>query len=163
IEASTDYVFFTKDNNLIKKSVVSINVSNASIEEVLNLCFKDLPLSYKIIDKTIVIGKKEKPKVSAAESAAKPAAVPITGKVTDKKGVPLPGVSVKLRGTSIGTVTDADGNYSLSVPERKGTLVFTYIGFSTQEIVIGNDQTINAVLQEETSALSEVVVVGYGT
>src|SRR5690606_34892814 len=67
------------------------------------------------------------------------------------------------RGTSIGTVTDADGNYSLSVPERKATLVFTYIGFSTQEIVIGNDQTINAVLQEETSALSEVVVVGYGT
>lgn len=164
IEASTDYVFFSKDYNLIKKSVVSIHVSNASIEEVLDLCLKNLPFSYKIIDKTIVIRKKEKTASSLMEKETTIVAVPpIKGKVTDSKGVPLAGVSVKVKGTSIGTVTDASGNYALSVPDTKGVLVFTYIGFSTREIPMGSDAASHVVLQEEASALSEIVVVGYGT
>jgi len=87
----------------------------------------------------------------------------ITGQVSDAEGQALQGVSVKLKGSSIGAVTDAEGRYSLQVSEAGGVLVFSYIGFATQEIPIGTGSAINATLVAETSSLSDVVVVGYGT
>jgi len=85
----------------------------------------------------------------------------ITGKVTDVSGLGIPGVTVQVKGTTIGTITDIDGKYSISV--NQGVLRFSYIGFVAQEIPITNQTTIDIVLAEETKALNEVVVVGYGT
>ncbi len=85
----------------------------------------------------------------------------ITGKVTAADGLGLPGVTIQLVGTTIGTATDIDGNYNLNVPD--GILRFSFIGFVTQEITIANQSVINLVLLEDTKLLSEVVVVGYGT
>lgn len=85
----------------------------------------------------------------------------ITGKVTDTKGVPLPGVSILLVGTSTGTITDLAGFYKISV--NQGVLRFSYIGFVSQDFQITNQTTIDVVLEEETSILNEVVVIGYGT
>src|SRR5690606_2670041 len=79
------------------------------------------------------------------------------------EGQALQGVSVKLKGSSIGAVTDAEGRYSLQVSEAGGVLVFSYIGFATQEIPICTSPTINATLVAEASSLSDVVVIGYGT
>lgn len=87
----------------------------------------------------------------------------ITGRVTDTNGDPLPGVSVKLKGSSQGTTTNADGKYTLNVLEDVGILVFTSIGFTTQEFPIKGRRLINVKLAEESNALNEVVVVGYGT
>jgi TonB-linked SusC/RagA family outer membrane protein len=84
----------------------------------------------------------------------------ISGKVTDAQGGGVPGVTVLVKGTTSGTVTDIDGKYSLNV--TGGSLVFSYIGFVTQEIVVENQTTINVVLQEDTKMLDEVVVIGYG-
>ncbi|TNF42384.1 MAG: TonB-dependent receptor, partial [Bacteroidetes bacterium] len=87
----------------------------------------------------------------------------IQGKITDSGNNPLPGVSVVVKGMTIGTVTDVDGVYSLVVPANAVTLIYSYIGMSTQEITIGDQSTINVVLQEDVVGLDEVVVVGYGT
>lgn len=86
----------------------------------------------------------------------------VSGVVTSSTdGEPMPGVAIMVKGTSTGVVTDIDGNYSINVP-ADGTLIFSFIGFSTQEIVVGNQTTINVVLEEETAMLEDLVVVGYG-
>ncbi len=88
--------------------------------------------------------------------------VVIRGMVLDKDGLPLPGVTVTVPGASYGTVTDLDGNYSITVPEGS-SLVFSFIGFEKQTVLVGNKSTIDVTLIEELSSLDEVVVIGYGT
>lgn len=92
-------------------------------------------------------------------------AIIITGKVTDGNGQGIPGTSVSLKGTTLGTNTDTDGNFRLQIPEGTSspTLVFSYVGYATQEIAVGSQTTINVQLKDDSRALSEVVVVGYGT
>src|SRR5690606_34666436 len=86
----------------------------------------------------------------------------ISGTVTDQNGEPLPGVTVSVEGTTIGTATDIDGKYTLEVPDG-ATLVFSFIGFQTQRVAAGSRSVINITLVEDISSLEEVVVVGYGT
>ena len=87
----------------------------------------------------------------------------VTGKVSDDKGEGLPGVTVLLKGTSIGTSTDPAGKYSLNVPNGDGTLVISFIGYNTQEVAVNNRTSINVTLSADVKSLEEVVVVGYGT
>ncbi|MFS4493095.1 SusC/RagA family TonB-linked outer membrane protein [Maribacter sp. 2308TA10-17] len=86
----------------------------------------------------------------------------VTGTVTDDQG-PLSGASVVVKGTTVGAVADFDGNYSIDVPDGSNTLIFSYVGYSAQEVAIDGRSSINVVMQEDAQALSEVVVVGYGT
>lgn len=86
----------------------------------------------------------------------------VTGKVSDTSGV-LPGVNVVVQGTTIGAVTDFDGNYAISVPEAENVLVFSYVGYNKQTVSIDGRSTVNVTMAEDAEALSEVVVVGYGT
>jgi TonB-dependent starch-binding outer membrane protein SusC len=95
--------------------------------------------------------------------ASKPVAVTITGRVTDETNQGLPGVNVLLKGTTNGTTTDGTGKYSLSVPDATGTLVFSYIGYTTEEVAINGRSTIDVSLVADIQSLSEVVVVGYGS
>lgn len=88
--------------------------------------------------------------------------IAVSGTVTDNQGQPLPGASVVLKGTTVGVQTDFDGNYTLADIPGNGTLVFSYIGFTTQEVPVNGRTTINVALEEDTQALDEVVVVGYG-
>jgi len=87
----------------------------------------------------------------------------ITGKVTDDAGMPLPGATVQVKSTSIGVITDFDGNYTISVPQDGITLIFSYLGFIKQEILIDGQSNINVVMQADSESLDEIVVVGYGT
>jgi len=88
----------------------------------------------------------------------------VTGKVTDSQtGEPMPGVNVVIKGTTIGTITDSNGDYSISVPDRNVTLIFSFIGYSSQEIQLAGRTTLNVSLVSETVGLEEVVVIGYGT
>jgi TonB-linked SusC/RagA family outer membrane protein len=88
----------------------------------------------------------------------------IKGKVTDKEnGDGLPGVNVVVRGTSTGTTTDGTGNYTLSIPDNGATLVFSFVGYVSQEVEVGNRSTLDVTIQSDSKALSEVVVIGYGT
>lgn len=96
----------------------------------------------------------------AIHSAELPIQQTIGGMVTDQNGVPLPAVNVFLKGTTVGTQTDFDGNYALEGSEGQ-TLVFSYVGYETQEIVIGDQDVIDVSLQEDASQLDEIVVMGY--
>jgi len=88
---------------------------------------------------------------------------PITGKVIDITGAPLPGVTIMIKGTTTGTVTDIDGNYTLKIPEGAKVLVFSYIGMNPEEVQINNQSVINITLKENSIAVEGVVVIGYGT
>lgn len=89
--------------------------------------------------------------------------IPVTGKVTDENGEPLPGATVIIKGTSNGTITDMDGNFSLNVPSEASVLVFSFVGFVTEEVTVGDQTVIDMVLISDITALEEVVVIGYGT
>lgn len=86
----------------------------------------------------------------------------VTGRVVDAKQFPLPGVSVSEKGTTNGTITDVEGNYSIIAPSSESVLIFSFIGFKNQEITIGNQTSINVVMEEENIGLDEVVAIGYG-
>src|SRR5688572_26278147 len=108
IEKQSHYVFFSRDFDIRD---LEIQVKDASVETVLNLVFKDLPLNYKIIGKTIVVKEEE---ARPSEVIVSPVQeIVVRGKVTDQKGAPLPGVAVRLKGTSQGTVTDGNGEYTV--------------------------------------------------
>jgi TonB-dependent starch-binding outer membrane protein SusC len=100
---------------------------------------------------------------SPVESATQTVVFSVKGRVTSDTGEGIPGVSVVLKGTTTGTATDVNGNYSLNLPDATGALVFSYIGYTTEEVPVDNRTTIDVTLLPDIKSLSEVVVVGYGT
>ena len=86
----------------------------------------------------------------------------LTGRVTDKQGEPIPGVSIIIKGTSTGTATDFEGNFSLNV-ENGNVLEFSFVGYKPQAVTITDQKTLHVVMQEDVEQLDEVVVIGYGT
>ena len=153
IENRSEFYFvYNKDAiNLDRK--VDLNVKNFRIDEILDHLFKETNVSYKITDRHIIL--------STLEVIQQPKS--ITGKVTDSSGAPLPGVSVVIKGTTTGTITDSNGNYSLSNIAENATLQFSFVGMKMQEIAIGNKTKINVGLIEETIGIEEVIAIGYGT
>ena len=158
IKKQSGFNYLYEEDVLAKTSKVNIDVANATVEEALDQCFKDQPLTYKIIQQTIVIKAKDETKPTTVVALQK-----VQGTVTDDKSQPLPGVSVKVKGTTVGVVTDPNGKYALNEVDGNGTLVFSFIGFVTQEVPIANKEVIDVKLAESPKALNEVVVVGYGT
>lgn len=159
IEAQTDYVFFSKDYDLSQRNI-TIKVTDVSIETALDICFENLPLSYKIVDKTIVVRRDETRRSGRETTTVQ--AIDIRGQVTDLEDEPLMGVSVRLVGTTMGTTTDEQGRYVLKVPDGSGALTFSYIGYVTQEAPINGRNIINVQLEEDASTLGEVVVTALG-
>lgn len=145
------------DAQIIKKAVlVNVHLNNANLNEALAQCFQGQPFTYIINNNTIIITPRqteEKPVV----------AIVIKGVVKDSKGLPIPGVSVKIKGTAIGTQTNTDGSYTIKVNSGNDVLQFSFVGFLSQEIVVGNKTNIDVILSDQDSKLAEVVVVGYGT
>ena len=107
-------------------------------------------------DRQVMIIRKE-------EKTQQEKKISINGTVRDAQQEPLPGVNVLVKGTTIGTTTDIDGNYFISVPDKNAVLVFSYIGFESQEVKVGGQININVNMSEESNSLDEVVVVGYGS
>lgn len=155
IHKQTGYDFIYDHEILKNIQDISLNVKNASIEEVLNFCLKGQPLKFSITEKAIVIEPQQ-----TQELTAQP--VTIKGKVTDAKGEPLPGVTVRLKNTSTVSVTGTSGEFKIDSKDGQGTLVFSYIGFEPQEININGQTNIAIQLAEKKDALNEVVVVSYG-
>lgn len=154
IEKQTNYRFFYTEGLSDMEKIVSVRADNESIENVLSRVLASTRLGFKVNDnKTIVIAPKE-----ALQQQGK-----INGIVVNKDGEPLIGVSVMVKGTSTGTVTDLDGRFSLDVQNQDITLLFSYIGFISKEMKPGNKTTLDIILEEDTKVLDEVVVVGYGT
>jgi TonB-linked SusC/RagA family outer membrane protein len=159
IKRQSGYHFWYENRLLDQAKKVTLDVTDATLEEVLALCFKDQPLSYTILEKTIVIKKREE---TPLPPPPPPANVEVRGKVTDADGKPMAGVTVVLTSTKIGVTTDESGHYTINVPEN-GTLRFSYVGFETQTVSVHNRTTIDLALKPVDSHLNEVVVIGYGT
>jgi len=134
---------------------VTIDVKNASVKQVLDLCLSNLPLSYTI-DGTRIIVQSLPEERKAADTT-----ITITGRITDDAGDVLPGATVRIKGGVAGTVTDGAGKYSIKVPGNGTELVFSAVGYATVSRVV-NDRTLNIKLQITQTALTETVVVGYG-
>lgn len=147
---------------------VSIHVNNAPLRDVLEKSFSNQSLTYTISNNTIIVQKKvfeitAAPLLDIETLTEKAPPTEIRGKVTDTKGEALIGVSVMVKGTAVGASTDVNGNFTINAPDGSNTLVFTYIGYTTQEVSIGGRTTLNVQLSQSTEALQEIVVVGYGT
>lgn len=134
---------------------VSVAASSSPLPDVLSGLLNPLGLSYKISGDVVVIKK--------AEEAAGNLRFTVTGTVTDEKGEPLPGVSVKIKGTTKGAATDVMGRFSIDVTQAGAVLVFSFVGFQDQERTVTEGGSLKIVLKEKSNNLDEVVVVGYGT
>lgn len=145
-------LLYSKEN--LSSKEVSIEGNNIPVLEALEKILKGTHLNYRVCENGLV--------VIIARNGVQMKDIIVKGKVTDVKNEHLPGVSVKLKGTTIGASTDMDGAYSLRVPEN-GTLVFSYIGFVTQEIPVNNRAIVNVLLGEESKSVDEVVIIGYGS
>jgi len=156
IERNSEFGFFFKTEEMNLEKRQSVKVADATIDEVLKKVLDD-NYSYRILDKNIVVTKGNLEAIQAQQSKK------ISGKVTDKSGISLPGVSVVVKGTTTGIITDSDGNFSLNVPANATTLQFSFVGMQMQEIAIANKTEINISLLDETTAIDEVVAIGYGT
>lgn len=159
IEKQSEFVFMYSEKLINVNREVSANVKNKKINEVLDDLFAGTDVSYKIKDRFVLLTT---PEISGSELMAQQQKS-VSGKVTDSSGLPLLGVTVRVKGATQGTITNADGNYLLSNISEDATLVFSFVGMKTQEVVVGNQTSINVSLQDETIGLDELVVIGYGT
>lgn len=160
IENQSDYKFFYNDNQIDVNDKVDIKVQESPIENVLNDMFRDTDITYKIVKNHVVLTNKkikEAPVESVNQDKKR-----ITGKVTDPDGEALIGVNVIVKGTTLGSMTDVDGNYLLDNVPDNAIVEFSYIGYVQQSINAGNRSRLDIMLSEDTQKLEEVVVVGYG-
>ena len=156
IESRTDFVFFFNSQQVNVHKRVSINVNKQNIFKILDEVFKGSDVVYSVLDKSIILSSKR----FAPDGNLKK----ITGKVVDTNGEPLIGVTIALKGSNRGTVSDVNGNFSLNGEEGKlNVLNISYIGYKDQQVKVEDGKTLIITLEEDTKVLEEVVVVGYGT
>jgi TonB-linked SusC/RagA family outer membrane protein len=156
IKKQTGYSIFCNYKLLEKSKPVTINVSKATIEEVMTLCLKNQDLDYEMAEKSIVIKEKiTSPKESAINE--KPL-LDISGKVTDAEGKPLPGATVKVKGSNMVTTTNNDGVFVLKGVDNDATLIISYVGFETFSVAINNKTSIVANLKIKPENLNEIII-----
>ncbi|MGK6352830.1 SusC/RagA family TonB-linked outer membrane protein [Parapedobacter sp. DT-150] len=163
IQKQQGYLFFFRGDQIATKRV-SVDLKQVELSDAMNRILENQGLVWSIKNKTIIV-KRGTPSVIPAEADSPPMRQQrtITGRVTDETGQPIEGVTVTLKGTSIGTTTDAEGRYNIAVADEAGSLVFSMVGYDAAEQAIGTSQTVNVTLTTAMSDLEEVVVVGYGT
>ncbi len=161
IENQTGHVFLYKDEIFNPSKKYSVNFVDEALEEVLMSVCETAGVDYEIRSnrQVILTGKEDKSLLKIQTQQQRT----VTGVVTDQSGVPLPGVSIIVRGTTTGTVTDSDGNFTLTIPESAEVLQFSFVGMRSQEVAIEGRTTFTVVLEEESIGLAEVVAIGYGT
>ncbi len=161
IKKQSGYLVFYQDQDLLKAMPVNIREKNVPLLQALDDCFGNQPLSYQILDKTIVIKMKAGAGAEKSKVAFNPP-VNIKGKIIDENGNSLPGATIKVKGINLSTVSNADGNFSLNNVPDDAILVISFIGYTPKEVSV--KQNLDAIqLTPSNSGLNEVVVVGYGT
>jgi len=162
IKEQTGYSIVYRDEWMSESKRTTVNLKNVSIELALSECFKNQPFDYSLVEKTIVLREKLLvPTVKISNNIEAPAMV-ITGKVTDENNVPLLGVNIGIKNTKRGTTSDARGQFTVDVPSKKSVLIFSFVGYTSQEIVVNEQTSINVKLQPENTALSNLVVTALG-
>lgn len=153
IEEKSEFYFVYNKDAIDLDRKVSLNAKDRTINDVLDFLFKETDVSYKVIDRHIILSTLQVEQSSFM----------VKGRVTSSRGETIPGATVLLKGTNKGTITDSDGAYTISNIPGNGTLVFSFVGMKTVEVNVGTQTTIDIVMQDETIGIDEVVAVGYGT
>ena len=160
IETLTDYTFFYNSGLIDVSRVVSVNVKETSVSEVLKEVFVGTDVEFKVKGNHIILTNQL---TSNAATNMQQQLIKISGKVSDDNGEVIPGASVIIKGTSIGTITNMDGAFTLTEVPVNATLVFSFIGMKTKEINVGGRIVINVGMQPDVIGLDEVIAIGYGT
>lgn len=155
IKKQTGYVFLSNDFDPAKENL-SVNLNNVTLEEALYACFDKLSINYNIVDKTIFLTKKDAYLQKREE-------ITIRGIVRDENGQPIPGVGIKVKGSSNVTSTDVNGSFSIKVPSGNSVLLVSYVGYQSQELPVGNQRNLEIKLKPSDNKLEEIAVVGFGT
>lgn len=153
---------FIYNNNVVNDDIhVSVKAKNAKIEMILDNILDNAKLEYRIVDRHVIVYPDETPEAGSATLAGSVMQQSsVSGKVTDETGEPLPGVSISIKGTALGVITDADGKYTISA-EKNSVLVFSFIGMKTREVVFDGKGTLDVSLEQETVGIDEVIAIGY--
>jgi TonB-linked SusC/RagA family outer membrane protein len=154
----TGYNFICDANIISGSASVTIRFKNTALQKVLEACFSSQNVEMVFGDNSTIVIKKK-------TQLSKPVlqVIVVTGKIVDNKGTGLPGVSVLVKGTKIGVVSDNTGAYSIKVPDNNAVLVFSFIGMVSQELSVGDKTVINVTMADTPQSLGDVVVVGYGS
>lgn len=153
IENQTDFVFMYSKDDLRQGGNVSVNLNNESVEKALQTCLQGTGLTYVIQDGVIVL--------RPAPNMQVPARIEVTGQVRDRLGNILPGVTILLKGTTVGSVTDTEGRFRFEIPELKDiVLVFSFVGMKKKELAYRGEKELHVVMEEETTEMEEVVITG---
>ncbi|MET4543390.1 TonB-linked SusC/RagA family outer membrane protein [Pedobacter africanus] len=156
IEKQSEYGFLYDQLELSKTGKVSIDVKDAPIDEIMDICLKDQPLTYKIFNKTIIIKRKE----ALSQTFFRNMFEIIKGIVIDESGRPVPGASIKIKGSTVSAMTTASGEFTINA-KAGDVLVISYVGSKTQEITVGSNKELRIFLKDDVKALDDFVVVGY--
>ncbi|MGF1636141.1 MAG: SusC/RagA family TonB-linked outer membrane protein [Cyclobacteriaceae bacterium] len=164
IEKHTVYKFAFDKKDLDKRTRIELNTADWAVSDVLLEVSKKANLAFKQINNTIYVLKKEMDSENPEESLTVFQSTTVTGTITaNDMNEPLPGVNIVIKGTSQGTVSDVSGKYSIEVPGANSILVFSSVGYIQEETTVGNRTVVDLSLTADVTALSEIVVVGYGT
>ncbi len=157
IEDHSEMTFFYSGDVLDVNQTLSLESSSITIDDILEYVGEETGLSFTVIRDQILVTKSKDNKIKILKQE-----IEVKGKVIDSDGNPLPGVNVVEKGTTNGTVTNLDGEYTIAVSSPSATLSFSFVGFITEDIEVGNRTTIDLTLVEDIQSLEEVVVIGYG-
>ena len=164
IEKNSEFIFVYHGSNINLNKKVNVDVSNQTVEAILSKMFAGTDIEYIINDRQIIVRKNETNKKQVAVVVPQQEKkITVTGNVKDATGEPLIGVNVMVKGTTVGSVTDANGNFSLSDVSPNAVVSISYIGYKTREVALNGKNSVNVTLSEDSEALDEVVVIGYGT
>ena len=165
IEAQSEYRFIYENEKVNLDTKINIQVKDERVENILKILFEKDGVNYSITESNMILinPSDNQTKNLSRELNVIQQQKTVTGKVTDSTGGTLPGVSVVLKGTTNGTITDANGKFSISNIPAGAILQFSFVGMKSQEVAVGNNSTLNILLAEETVGIEEVVAIGYGT
>ncbi len=161
IEEQSNFRFFYQREQVNVERVVSISVQQNTVDEILSALFENQGIRYKVLDNDLIVLTPETKDFSSVLDALQDKK--ITGTVTDENKEPLPGVTVLVKGTTQGTITDADGNFSISGVPDDATLQFSFVGMETTEMAVAGQSIINVEMVSGAIGLDEIVAIGYGT
>lgn len=162
IEDQTDFHFFYNSQELNVRQRVVFSATDKPVVDVLQSLFGNSSISYNILGNQIVLKKVQKSTQPPSITARQLEQQPVTGTITDRTGMPMAGVTDLIEGTNKGTVTNFDGQFSITLEEGQNVLVFSSLGYKTERFEVNGNTTINLVMTEDLSQLEEVVLIGYG-
>ncbi len=162
IESLSEFKFLYNRNRVDLNQIVSVHADNKKISTILSGIFKGSATEFEVVNKQIVLREKQNMAPQGPRIVA-PTQLSVSGTVTDENGTPLAGANIIEKGTTNGTQTDFDGNFTIAVSDVTSILVFSYLGYVNQEIAVGDRTSISIQMELDAAALDEVVVIGYGT